>query len=64
VEHGAGGQKMPGMIAVCGTCCNKDTLGQDSAAAVERWRWLLRVQAVALGQWLSFGQVKGRMTNR
>jgi hypothetical protein len=55
---------MPGMIAVCGTCCNKDTLGQDSAAAVERWRLRLRVQAVALGQWLSFGRVRGRVTNR
>jgi hypothetical protein len=50
------------MIAVCGTCCSKDTLVEDFAPAV-KLRRQLRAQAAVLGQWLSFGQA-GRATNR
>jgi hypothetical protein len=64
VVPGAGGQKIPGMIAVCGTCCRKDTLRQDFAQVVELRRRVLRAWAAALGQWLSFGRVGGRVTNR
>ena len=47
------------MIAVCGTCCRKDTLGEDFARVGELWRQVLRVWAARLGQWLSFGRAGG-----
>jgi hypothetical protein len=54
-NRGCGGQKIPGMIAACGTCCRKDTVDEDFARVVELERLARRAQAMGLGQWLSLG---------